>query len=233
MNISEGVPNEMYREFMPLLPKETQERILRYYKEEDAARTFVGHVLIRKILSHKLQKPIQDILFTENEYGKPLLAHHPDVHFNLSHAKDWVVGAVDHFPVGIDVEYIRQTDMAVAQRFFTTRENELLFQLSKPERLALFFDIWTLKESYIKAIGKGLSLPLDSFTVLKKGNNIIFEPESREEGNTATLWRSQNSNKYHFKQYSLHDDYTLSVCATHLQWPGELQYMSINELYKT
>lgn len=101
--------------------------------------------------------------------GKPYLAHYPGVHFNLSHSGSWGACALSEAPVGVDVELVRPLRQNVAGRFFTPTEQAFLARQSEPERA--FFRLWTRKESFIKALGKGLTLPLNSFSVLE---NVMY-----------------------------------------------------------
>lgn len=73
-------------------------------------------------------------------------------------------GVVDGLPIGVDVERLcRRTDLALADRYFASSEADWVFQQPEAEQLRAFLRVWTLKESFIKAIGTGLSTPLDAF----------------------------------------------------------------------
>jgi 4'-phosphopantetheinyl transferase len=107
--------------------------------------------------------------FALNEYGKPHLANPPlnaNVRFNLSHTNGLAVLALAcNRELGVDVEYLgrKETNADIAERFFAPEE--VLDFIAQPEhqKSARFLEYWTLKESYIKAIGMGLSCPLESF----------------------------------------------------------------------
>ena len=92
------------------------------------------------------------------EYGKPCLPQLPDFHFSLSHSGNMVLCAVSDEEVGCDIELPR--------RFFHPAEQEWLFSQPEAEQSTAFFRLWTCKESFLKALGLGLSLPLDSFAVI-------------------------------------------------------------------
>lgn len=94
--------------------------------------------------------------------GKPYLKDWPGVQFNLSHSGGWGVCAVSAAPVGVDVELVRPLKQDIAKRFFTATEQGYLAHRPPEE----FFRLWTRKESFTKALGKGLTLPMDSFSVL-------------------------------------------------------------------
>jgi len=98
--------------------------------------------------------------------GKPYLPDAPDFQFNLSHSGGWVVCAVGEAPLGVDLQRERPLHRAVF-RHFAPAERAWLEALPAPERERAFFDLWVLKESYLKAMGTGLSGGLDavSFTL--------------------------------------------------------------------
>jgi 4'-phosphopantetheinyl transferase len=103
---------------------------------------------------------------TKNPWGKPSMKNHPDIQYSISYSGNCIVCVIgDIYPVGIDVEKIRSFNPYAAQRVCTSTELEAIYSSSCPDRE--FFRYWTLKESYIKAIGRGLSYPMKNvgFTV--------------------------------------------------------------------
>nr|WP_237391871.1 4'-phosphopantetheinyl transferase superfamily protein [Paenibacillus dendrobii] len=109
------------------------------------------------------------------------------MHFNISHSGEWVVCALDSLPVGVDVEEIKEAPFEISKRFFSREERTFLFNEAEEVRNESFYYIWTLKESYIKAIGQGLSYGLESFTVLP-GSNWVKHEHGNEE---KTLWNEK------------------------------------------
>ena len=136
------------------------ERLQRYY--------VAGRGFLRDVLARYLSVKPEDLRFSYNAYGKPSLAGEESLQFNMSHSHEIGLMAVTRdAAVGIDVEHIR-ADFAsdeIARRFFSRVEVETFNSLAKEEQVAAFFRCWTRKEAYIKAIGKGLSQPLDGFDV--------------------------------------------------------------------
>lgn len=149
---------ESYRQ---VLGREELERIARFAFESDRRVRLVARASLRLMLAEVRGVPAQDLQFRYNEYGKPLV---DGVYFNVSHTKDRIAIAVSTtHVVGVDIESVRlMRDLhAIAKRFFAEPEVEDLRNTAVPEER--FFQYWTLKESYIKARGLGLSLPLDQF----------------------------------------------------------------------
>lgn len=98
--------------------------------------------------------------------GKPFFENAPEIHFNLSHSGDRVMAVFSDAEVGCDIEKVTEMPPGVAKRFFAPSEYEML--LSCPDQDArnnLFFRLWTLKESFLKASGSGLFRPMNSFEI--------------------------------------------------------------------
>lgn len=93
-----------------------------------------------------------------NAFGKPRLCGRPDVHFSIAHCRRAVAVLVAGQPVGVDVETVRSRDASVAARCFDASERARIDAAIDPDRE--FFRYWTLKESYVKALGCGLYYPL-------------------------------------------------------------------------
>jgi 4'-phosphopantetheinyl transferase len=127
--------------------------------------------MLRSLLASYTRTEPEQLVFAVNAFGKPMLAGAPaDVHasFNLSHSDELVVVAIAAGPeLGVDVEAIRPIpDLeAIARHHFAAAERGQLAAAPAGQREALFLRLWTRKEAYVKAVGRGLSMPLDSFDV--------------------------------------------------------------------
>ena len=148
-----------------LCPAEIQ-KADRYLKQSDRHLSLVSRALVRYLIAEVTRQDPESLCFSTNEHGKPFLVGFPEIHFNLSHSHGAAVCALcRNAAVGVDVEDMgRHTDLSIAKRFFSSYETALVSKASGAEKRKLFFDIWTLKEAYIKAVGKGLSIPLNSFS---------------------------------------------------------------------
>jgi 4'-phosphopantetheinyl transferase len=124
---------------------------------------------LRLILSRLVGRAPADVRFAYGPHGKPALADPASsVSFNVSHSRGLLACAVVRGPqVGVDVEHRRSIPdyEEVARRFFSPAEYDELLGVPEPQRMVAFYDVWVRKEAFVKALGGGLSIPLDTFRV--------------------------------------------------------------------
>lgn len=145
------------------LSADERERADRFKFEPDRQRFIMGRGILRSILAKYLDTAPGELQFLYNAYGKPELpAGDRLLHFNLSHAGEWALVAIAPAPVGVDLESLRP--LSNLERLIThclsPQEQHHLSNLSTPEKKLAFLQLWTCKEACIKAVGKGLSIPL-------------------------------------------------------------------------
>ncbi|MEH6970996.1 4'-phosphopantetheinyl transferase family protein [Bacillus sp. JJ675] len=213
------LPNSgQFERMMAMVSEEKQDKVKRYRYPEDANRTLIGEVLIRKIISETFGLANEQIAFTSGRYGKPSALGLPNFHFNISHSGKWILCAAGSSPVGVDVEKIKPVNYDIAERFFSSEEYRDLMEKSEPERLSYFYHLWTMKESFVKRAGKGLSLPLDSFSV-----------KLAEDGRVSLKVPSGHPPCY-MKTYELDPDYKMAVCSAEPDFPGKIEIKGYDEL---
>jgi len=164
-------PPELLESFLLILDDEERARANRFHFEKHRRRFLVGRAFLRTLLARYLNAQPDGLRFSYTDYGKPALDgehRNSSLRFNASHSHELAVYAfvLDH-DIGVDVEYIKP-DFAtedIALRYFSRNEVETFTKLAKEEQPPAFFRCWTRKEAYIKAIGEGLSHPLDEFDV--------------------------------------------------------------------
>lgn len=162
---SEATVTQLYE----LLSADEQQRAQRFRFPKDQQAYTVARGGLRILLSRYLQCPAADLRFTYGAYGKPAIAHPvTSLEFNVSHSQGLALYAITRDrTVGIDLEYIR-TDfptLEIAKSYFSAAEQAELRSLPASLQPEAFFNAWTRKEAYIKAIGQGLSMPLTEFDV--------------------------------------------------------------------
>ncbi len=153
------------------LSEEEQKRADRFKFEKHRNRFTVSHSILRILLAHYLDINPASIQYRYSEKGKPELEANGNfipLYFNMSHSgKKAIFAFSGDVPVGIDIEYIKpfQDVERIAKRFFSKAEYDALNLLEPPKRLIAFFKLWTLKEAYLKATGKGIGA-LESIEVV-------------------------------------------------------------------
>ncbi|MEK7327027.1 MAG: 4'-phosphopantetheinyl transferase superfamily protein [Chloroflexota bacterium] len=164
-------PEPFIRQLAGMLSDDERERADHFHFDIHRDHFIVGRGLLREILGRYLNVEPGRLQFSYGRQGKPGLLNSdgdPGLRFNLAHSGQLALCAVTrNREIGVDLEYVRPVlDMdLVAERNFSPRENAVLQALPPGERPLAFFNCWTRKEAYIKAIGEGLSRPLDQFDV--------------------------------------------------------------------
>ncbi len=183
--------------------------ITRFKQPEKMKHTFehnVGLSLLSQALSDLYQIHIAPEALEEhlekNEYGKPFLKNHPEIHFNISHGTDIAICAVSSQTIGADIEKIHDFTPAIFRKVFTEEEKAFWEQMAVTEEAGKewFFRFWTLKESRIKHAGMGLSMSLTSFSFTFDTSTEPYQIQCSDAG-------------LFFTQKMLEDSYILSVCS--------------------
>lgn len=218
VNLSKSLDSSTFQLLLQLLSLEKQKKINKFLHFEDAQRGLVADLLIRYIIAKKGMTN-GECQFKINGFGKPFLMNFPNFEFNLSHSEEWVVCAIDTAPVGIDVEAIKPIDLQVANHFFTEKECHYIFSSANLQE-SRFYEVWTLKESYIKAVGQGLTIPLHSFSIVHTNSSYQLELES---GNL-------DDHSFYFKQMALDPHYKLAICTQNNHLPSNVTHIHLQDL---
>ncbi len=181
-----------------LLTEEERRRQLRFRFAKDQDRYLITRALVRTVLSRYAAVEPQQWCFAENAYGRPEIANEAPgcaaISFNLSHTDGLIVlGVAQQRALGVDAEnaHAKKASASLADRFFSQQESAALRAIPHELRTERFYEYWTLKESYIKARGKGLSIPLDHFSFdLPKTSSIVvsFVPELDDRPDRWRFW---------------------------------------------
>lgn len=191
----------------PLCNEETYEKIISFLSHERVKKASSCHLerdrnlsagagfllsfaLAKRGVNEKFQK------YTYNDCGRPYLSDYLNLSFSLSHSGSMAVCAVsDCGVVGCDIESPERHDIEIAKRFFCAGEYQHI--VSSKDPAGEFRRIWTLKESYIKALGTGLKTSLSSFEIILKSPPYV-----------------KGDNNFHFTELKLENGYSASVCGT-------------------
>lgn len=183
---------------LTFVSKNRIDKVNKFLRYEDKVRSLIAEILIRVIVHEELGIRNSQIKFSTNSFGKLFLNNCKDFYFNISHSNDWIVCISANCHVGIDIEKIEPIDyLSISKNYFTNKEYEYISQSSCNQQLENFYRIWTLKESYVKALGYGLNLDTRSFSIsINKYNDI----------------KLRNRNNYNFKEINIDKEYKTSIC---------------------
>ncbi len=202
----------LQEECLAWLKESELKRFQRYQFDRHRKQLLLGRVLMRVALSsydRSIAPASWD--FIQNQYGKPAISaeqNRASLYFNLSHSAEKVVLAVSRFEnIGIDVECARKPRKvaAIAQRYFSDEEAAQLLALPEDQQQSRFYDLWTLKEAYIKACGMGLAIPLQHFSYDFVGDDRLAVAFDARRDDVASAWQ--------FWQLSAGADFKLAVAA--------------------
>lgn len=202
----------LHAEYRTLLTEQERHQEFQFYFPDDQRRYLVTRAMVRTVLSRYVAIAPRDWCFTNNRYGRPDIANlsrdECGLCFNISHTRGLIaIGVTLHRELGVDVENVRarEVSLEIADRFFAKAEVAELASVPVERRQDRFFEYWTFKESYIKARGMGLSIPLEKFSFHyhhERAVHLAIEPEL---GDDATRWS--------FWQYRPTTEHLLAVCA--------------------
>lgn len=203
----------LHAAYRALLTEEERGKEFRFYFPDDQRRYLVTRAMVRTVLSRYL--PAVDPRawrFSNNSYGRPEIANFSSaecgLRFNISHTRGLIALGVTHQrELGVDVENVqtREVSLDIADRFFAAPEVAELATVPKERQQDRFFEYWTFKESYIKARGMGLSIPLGQFSFHyphERAVHIAIQPELGDEASRWGFW-----------QYRPTKEHLLAVCA--------------------
>jgi 4'-phosphopantetheinyl transferase len=178
-------------EYPSILSSQEMARADAFRFADDRRRFMVSTSVLRLLCAAYSDREPHSITFRYGAFGKPELTPETKLRFNLSHSGKYaVVGFVEDSDIGVDIEHIRPIKEmeTVARNFFSRREFHALHNLADASFTQAFYRCWTRKEAVIKAIGSGLSFPLDSFAVSLDDDHDARLLESEWAEGEATQW---------------------------------------------
>lgn len=210
------VENERAAALHVALSAEEKERFSRFRFPKDREAHTVARGRLRQVLGSYLNRPPAGVTFAYAAAGKPFLADHPALRFNLSHAGDWALIACSrNVEVGADVEAVDRSfaKAGLVDRYFSRQEIPVLLGLPEADRHRAFFLAWIRKEAIIKARGGGLQLPLDRFGVsIRDGEPVRV---------LHTDWQPAEARNWQLRSFTVAEGYFGAVA-----WLGEAQNLN-------
>lgn len=192
----------LFQDKLKLLSPYRQQKIALLKHAKDRNRSLgAGIALDHALETYGLKE--KSVEYEFGEWGKPSLKYQPNIYFSLSHSGDYAICSIGDKAIGNDIELIKHGRLKVADRFFAREELDWMYAVQDEEEITQrMFRIWTMKESFLKATGKGISLPLGDFAVIVD-----------EEKGKIRVKHSYNAKFYHMKEYADIDGYRVAVCC--------------------
>ena len=201
---------------LQLLPKERIEKIERTKQKKSQLQSIYAGLLLEYALREQGLSG-RSLTFLKNPDGKPYIAECPELFYNLSHSKLYVALVMDEYPVGVDVEGLREGYQKLVNRFFAADE---IVRLQGQWSDEYFTELWTRKESYLKATGYGMRMPLSGFSALQEQVQV-------NEQMAAEMLEDAG---YYLASYKLLEDYYLSVCRKNAPVPGTTEGLAPEQI---
>ncbi len=190
------------------LSEDEVKRSNRFHFERDRKRFIVAHGLLRHILSCYCVSDPDEHSFRRNRYGKPALASDDNIRFSMSHSGERVLyGITRGREIGVDIERLRPFEdiEQIVENYFSSREKSEFSTLPDYMENKSFFTCWTRKEAYTKAQGKGMSLPLNQFSVsFLPGGPVRL---------TETLHSIKEKNHWSLREIVVNAEYAAAVAV--------------------
>ncbi len=152
--IDDNIWNFDLTEALQQISPQRREQALQFRHELGQRQCVLSYLLLKRAL-HEVYGIDENPLFSYGEHGKPFLANHPDIHFNISHCKDAVACAIDDSPVGIDIESVGRYKDELAR--YTMNDEEIAKIATAEDPEVVFIELWTKKEAATKLVGTGIT----------------------------------------------------------------------------
>jgi 4'-phosphopantetheinyl transferase len=147
---------KLTNDLIRFLNTEERNRADRFYQEKDQTQFIICRAILKFILAALTKSDVKNINLEYDFNKKPYLGSHPWLHFNVSHSDDFALIAISQCKIGIDIEYISKDFDYLPLLPDIFSENEILFVQNAKNKLSAFYTLWTRKEAFVKAVGKGI-----------------------------------------------------------------------------
>lgn len=211
VNINCDEASSCLEEARKMISKDRREKSYRFRLRKDQFRCVYSSLIVQYLVSDKVGRA-EKLQFMYNDYGKQYYIGEKPIYFNCSHSGDYIVCALSTEEIGVDIEQIGEEYFEIARQCFSSEENYAIRSAKGNFRRKMFYTYWTLKESYIKLIGKGLSIPLHSFSfefkakryqLKDKENHILFYTSVFQEDYILSIASLEQEIDTDYKQISI------------------------------
>ncbi|MCM1154755.1 MAG: 4'-phosphopantetheinyl transferase superfamily protein [Roseburia sp.] len=223
MNSRQFEDEEAFAQALEVISPYRRQKIALLRHENDKNRSLAAALTLNAGLRNfALEERMME--YDVGPQGKPQLRYYPEIRFSLSHSGDYAICSIGEEEIGNDIEWVREGKERVAERFFAKEECAWIQNAASPEeKNERLFRIWTIKESFLKVTGLGMSLPLNAFTVTIENDGEI------------SLCHQLNSKTYYIKEYTLPKpctyyetiDYKIALCSESPSFALEPEVVSL------
>ncbi|GAM12844.1 4'-phosphopantetheinyl transferase family protein [Mesobacillus selenatarsenatis] len=172
----------------------------RSYQSDRSLLSKASSEIVRSLIASKLNLNLNEFNIQIDKYGKKFVDEEHGIHFNISYSDEWILIGISNSSIGVDIEKLRTIDYKNISRHFSMEEQRYLRTVDSHIGEKEFYRIWTGKESFVKYLGKGLRIPLDSFSIpLKPGQCHV---ETDIDGITPKII-----------SFTINHEYYVSICV--------------------
>ncbi len=202
INVAQFEDDKLFEEKLQLLSPYRQQKVALLKNRKDKNRSLgAGIALDHALETYGLKE--RGMEYEIGEWGRPTLKYYPGIYFSLSHSGDYAICSIGEQQVGNDIEFIKEGRLKVADRFFCEEEKEWVYAAKNEQEIEKrMFRIWTIKESFLKVTGRGMSLPLQDFTVLME-----------EENRRIKIRQTVEAKYFHVREYDDIAGYRVALCC--------------------
>ncbi len=160
------VPDDTFEYFLASLPEIMQYNVRRYRQMTDRKRKLIGRLIVQNYFA--VNEPFSWERWSETESGKPFIRL-ANRKFSISHSGDYVMVAFSEKEVGIDLE--KENEIVVEDIVTSMHHEEIEYVRNASDKHSAFYNVWTRKEAYLKAIGVGIVEDLSKHNCL--GEKVV------------------------------------------------------------
>ncbi len=222
LKINREVDQKHFTRLLEFLNPELQEKA-KAFKYADRRQTALFSNLLVRWLFQKfgLIQTVQLVYFY-GEHGKPVILTAQDIKFNVSHSGHWIVCAISPDEVGIDIEERKTRNIDMIDNVLSDEEKRSLKATNSLFRTSLFYNIWTVKESYLKALGGGLYEPIELSKLVTSFSG--GQPELSLEQEKIPSWK--------FHEFKIDPNYSMTVCHRSKNIKQEVTFVKIDDIIR-
>ncbi|MDC3412618.1 4'-phosphopantetheinyl transferase superfamily protein [Aquibacillus sp. 3ASR75-11] len=203
-----------YRKAIKKIPGSEISRLQKYHHPQDRNNSLLGLLLSQKLNEDYLKQPVE---ISRDDKNRPYISNPYQFggDFNISHSNFWVICSITKDgKVGVDIEKRLRTDLSISKEFMSNEELKQFNKLVPKDQQDIFYKLWTLKESFVKATGEGIKYPM---------KNITFDIPLLLKNKICVKSNYRQFLDWGFENYYLGSDYQVSLCSNNRFFPSRIK----------